>query len=114
MPRSEKSTLPPVPEHTAEETAAQMVVKTCAAFLQTMISTLQALEEGLGYPEDSEDMGEGRVPQSVAFALRGTLECVLADDLEPALKALEEAADLTPEELYVYWQSRQAEKEGRK
>ena len=113
MPRPSDSTRQPVPEHTPDEIAAQMVVKCCTAFLKTARLCLQAMEESLTYPEDSEAMGEWRAPQSVAFALRGTLECIRVDDLEPALLALEEAADLTPAALYDEWQRRQAEKEGR-
>ncbi len=110
MPEQSDSTPPPVPEHTAEEIAAQMVVKCCGSFLKTARLCLQALEEELAYPADSEAMGECRVPQSVVFALRGTLECIRVDDLEPAILALEEAADLTPEDLYAEWRRRQAEK----
>jgi hypothetical protein len=108
-----ESTPPAIPPHTPDEIAAQMVVKCCNSFLKTARLCLQALEEGLPYPEDSEAMGEWRVPQSVSFALRGILECVLMDDLEPAAQSLQEAADLTPETLYAEWQRKQAEREGR-
>lgn len=102
--------MPAVPEHTHEEIAAQMVVKCCNSFLKAVRLCLLALEEALIYPDDSEAMGEWRAPQSVAFALRGTLECVRADDLEPAILALEEAGEMTPEDLYEEWERRQAEK----
>ncbi len=110
MPELSDSTLPPVPEHTAEEIAAQMIVQCCNSFLKTTRLCLRELEESLIYPEESEAMGEGRVPQSVAFALRGTIECILADDLEPAILSLEEAGEMTPEALYEDWQRRQAER----
>lgn len=111
MPDQSKSTLPSVPEHTAEETGAQMVLEVCRVFLKTLILSLESLQDDLIYPEDSEDMGEWRAPQSVAFALRGTIECILADDLEPAFKSLEEAVNLTPDGLFAEWQRRKAERD---
>ena len=89
-------------------------MKCCNSFLKTVRLCLEALEENLPYPPNSEEMGEWKDPQSVTFALRGTLECIRVDDLEPAILALEEAGDLTPEELYAEWQRKQAERAGEK
>jgi hypothetical protein len=39
-------------------------------------------------PPEAEAMGEGRVPESVEFALRGDIECLVADHLDPAIEML--------------------------
>lgn len=55
-------------------------------------------------------MGEGCIPDSVRFSVRATIECVLADDIEPAIASLEATAQETPADLVTEWRQRKAER----
>jgi hypothetical protein len=97
---------PEFPPKTPDEIAAQRVIRWCAAALRTIVVCLKGAHVSLPDPPNAEDMGERRIPESLSFALRGTLECVIADDLEPALASLDEAAALTPAALHSQWLER--------
>lgn len=65
---------------------------------------LRRLRDSL--PEPTEGMLEGEEPNSVAVELAGAVECVLHDDLEPAISKLRKAATVTREELAREWRER--------
>ena len=116
MPDRQKCTPPseqPYPHGNPDEIAAQRMVRWCLIRLRQIAICLRGVHASLPDPLDAEDMGEGRIPESLSFSIRGTVECVLADDLEPAIASLEEVWRLTPEDLLDAWEAKQAEKEGR-
>ncbi len=65
---------------------------------------LRRLRDSL--PEASTEMLEGKEPNSVAAELAGVVECVLQDDIEPAISKLTKAATVTREELAREWRER--------
>ena len=54
-------------------------------------------------PEPAEAVLRAEVPPDVETDVLGTLEVVLNDDLDPALRKLRAAASVTPEELRDEW-----------
>ena len=105
MREQDKSTPPQFPPVTPSERAAQLV-------LSYIIVALEAAKRGLAVvlaiiPEMSDDelnaIGEREVPDSVAYCIRGNAECAMNDDIEPAIKRLQEASEATPESLYREW-----------
>ena len=75
--------------------------------LQTIKAFLEAVYLDLPDPPDAEDMGEGRIPESLTYSLRGDIECALSDHLDPLMKLLKRAAKETPARLIRDWQKRQ-------
>jgi hypothetical protein len=65
---------------------------------------LRRLRDSL--PEPSTGMLEGEEPNSVAAELAGTVECVIHDDIEPAISKLRKAATVPQEELRREWRER--------
>jgi hypothetical protein len=55
-------------------------------------------------PEPPAEMLEHAIPYDVPAEIRGTLECVLADDVVPAAEKLRAAAQATPEQLRADWE----------
>lgn len=101
-----------VPSLTPDEIAAQLVIRWCAAQLRIVVLALRGVVAGLPVSQESEEterMGTRVVPESVSFSLVGTLECLLSDDLVPAICALHEAGALTPTALVRDWQRSQGE-----
>lgn len=105
MPSRTKSTPPQFPPITPSERAAQLV-------LSYILVALEAARKGLAVvlaiiPEMSDEelnaIGESEVPDSVAYCIRGNVECAMNDDIEPAIKRLREASEATPESLYREW-----------
>ena len=103
MPDRPKS----IPAKTHAEEVAQTILRWVALGIAVAVGSLQAAYNGLPEPSDAEAMGEGTIPESLTFSLRGSIECVLADHLSPAQRVLEEAAAETPENLIREWQARQ-------
>lgn len=60
---------------------------------------LEGVHAGLPPPADLADRQEHRKPYDVATEILATIECVLADDLGPAIQALQRAAKVTDAEL---------------
>lgn len=58
-------------------------------------------------PEPPEEMLEHRIPYDVPAEIRGALECVLADDVIPAIGKLRAAAEATSEGLRAEWEERE-------
>ncbi len=87
MPDRTKSTLLiPAPPITPEEADAQSVCRTARSMLETVKAFLEAVYSDLPDPLNAEDMGEGRIPESLAYSLRGDIECALSDHLDPLMK----------------------------
>jgi len=55
-------------------------------------------------------MGTGKIPETLTFSLRGSLECALHDHVEPLDDLLRKAVAETPEALARDWQRRQRER----
>lgn len=105
MPDRDQSTPPQFPPITPSERAAQLI-------LTYVLIALEAARKGLAVvlaiiPEMSDDelnaIGEREVPDSVAYCIRGNVECALSDDIEPAIKRLQAASTATPQTLYAEW-----------
>jgi len=101
MPDQPKST-PSEPEQEAKK-----VLRSALEALTEAESYLESAYELLPDPPDAEDMGEGRIPESLTFSLRGYIECALSDHLEPLLNLVRRATKETPSRLKREWQTRQ-------
>lgn len=100
-----ESTPPQFPPVTPSERAAQLI-------LTYVLIALEAAKRGLAVvlaivPEPSDEeleaIGDRTVPDSVAYAIRGSAECAASDHLEPAIRTLQAASTATPESLYAEW-----------
>jgi hypothetical protein len=112
-PKTPKSTTrPPLPTVTRAERKAQIILLRAAGEIAAVRTLLWVLHVRLGelLPEDV-DMGEGVIPDSVRFSVRGAIECAAIDHLDAAIRALEKAAGDTPESLAREWRERVAERE---
>lgn len=61
-------------------------------------------------PEVPDAMAAHEVPYTVEADLRATLEVVLADDVGSARRALEVAAQVTPEQLRADWERQRGDR----
>ncbi len=101
---------PSLPRKTRDEIVAQRLIRCAAGKLRQIAMVLRGIRHSLPEvysAEEAEAMGEHRTPQALTYSIVGSLECILSDDLEPAIVALDEAGDLTPAELLEEWQERQ-------
>jgi hypothetical protein len=85
------------------EAWTQRWIKAILCLFRLLRKRVLSLHAGLPEPRDAEDMGDGRIPESLAFSLRGDLECLLTDHLEPAIRILEGAAQVRQEGLDRAW-----------
>jgi hypothetical protein len=69
---------------------------------------LQRIHDDLPVSPDREAMLEHRVPYDIATAITGTIECVLADEIRPAVESLVRAARVSAAELRVRWEENRA------
>ncbi|HXO20964.1 MAG TPA: hypothetical protein VOA87_13700 [Thermoanaerobaculia bacterium] len=85
--------------YSAEQT--QFAVREIALLLLRILERLEEIADDLPQPPDPEmdAMLEGSIPMSLAVDLRGSLEVAADDCLRPAIKTLEEAAKVTPDDL---------------
>jgi hypothetical protein len=67
--------------------------------LLAVADALEAAYRSLPRPPDLADREEGRLPYNVATEILATIECVLEDDLRPAIQTLQRAAQITDAEL---------------
>jgi len=67
--------------------------------LLAVVDALGAIYQGLPEPPDLADRQEHRKPFDVATEVLATIECVLDDDLWPAIRSLQAAAQATDEAL---------------
>jgi hypothetical protein len=68
------------------------VLTAIVADLVDVHERLVALRAAL--PDAAEEAGEDGVPRDPHAELVGTIECVMHDDLEPAIRSLRRAAEL--------------------
>ena len=99
-----------IPPVTPAEAEAQRVFLVLLDLLKTVKEFLGAIHAQLPDPPEAEAMGEGTIPESLSFSLRGTIEVVLEDHIKPAIKSLKQAAKETPEKLHRDWLRRQGVK----
>ncbi|HVA90663.1 MAG TPA: hypothetical protein VNL71_12575 [Chloroflexota bacterium] len=107
MPDLSKSTPPPVPPVTPEEQDAQSFLRRVRELLWFIEWFLNRAYDRLPDPPDAEAMGTGDIPESLAFSLRGSIECAQADHVDPLYNLLRDAVEETPERLIRGWQARQ-------
>jgi hypothetical protein len=91
---------------------AQAALAVVAWDLQEAVELLEGIHRQLPPPPDLADRQEGRLPYDVTTDVLATIECVLADDLRPAIEALGRSSQVTDAELeqqYLGW----LRKEGR-
>ena len=109
MRRQDKST-PPVPPITHREEEVQSILRHMLHLVVLLQWFLEQAHLMLPDPPDSEAMGNGEIPESLTFSLRGSLECALHDHVEPLDDLLRKAIAETPEALARDWQRRQRER----
>jgi hypothetical protein len=94
---------------TVEE--AQRALGEVACELLFLVDLLEAVHRGLPRPADMADREEGRKPYDCATDVLATIECVLEDELRPAVASLQRSAQVTDAELaqeFREWQRRVA------
>lgn len=69
----------------------QFLLQEIGAIVDATKSIVIRLHDSLPDPPEAEDMGEGRIPESLEFSLRGDMECLVADHLDPAVLLLRRA-----------------------
>jgi hypothetical protein len=106
MPDRPEST-PPTPQPPWTVARAQSVLNVAAYEIQEAAKLLEEVHAGLPEPPDIADRQEGRLAYDVATDVLATVECVLADDLWPAVAALQRSAKVTDAELERDFQERQ-------
>lgn len=70
---------PPVPAVTSEEVEAQNYLRRVRDLLWFVDWFLLRIHDRLRDPVNAEAMGTGEVPESLAFSLRGAVECARMD-----------------------------------
>jgi hypothetical protein len=88
---------------------AQAALADAACQLLAVVDLLEKVYAGLPPPLDIEDRQEGRKPYDVPTDILATIECVLEDDLRPAIETLHRSATATEEGLsaeYTAWLQR--------
>jgi hypothetical protein len=90
--------------------SVQEAQEICAQVAGTLLGIEDLLRHVLEMLPESPDRGameEGEAPCDVATDMRGALECVIADDLQPAVRTLEDAASATDARLAREWRENQ-------
>jgi hypothetical protein len=93
---SEDTSSSPIPWTVAR---AQTALSAAAAQLLAVTDLLEEVHDGLPAPADIADRQEGRKAYDVATDILGTIECVVGDDLWPAIDSLLRSAQVTDQEL---------------
>lgn len=112
MQDQEESTPPPKPP-TYNEQKAQRELMRAAGRLAAIRAGLWNIHVRLGESPDEDAIAEGEIPETLAFAIRGAIECVNGDDLDSAIHTLEETARLTSGTLRAEWRERVRERAAR-
>jgi hypothetical protein len=97
MPDRPESTPPPSPPLTVER--AQVILEDAACQLLDIALRLKDTHERLPAPPDIDARHEGRRPYDRATDILGTIECVLEDDIGPAIELLQRSSRITDAEL---------------
>lgn len=116
MPEQDESTRPAAPALartllTYHENQARRTLMQAAGKLSAIRADLWNLHVDLSIPDD--EVGailEGEKPESLAFAIQGAIECVNRDNLDGAIRTLEETALLSPGTLVTEWEEEQQRK----
>jgi hypothetical protein len=106
-PQSTPPSPPPSPPWTIA--FAQIALGIAARSIVSAVDLLERVHAGLPEPPDLADRQEGRKPYDQATDILATIECVLADNLRPAVEALHRSAQITDAELeaqYREWLQR--------
>jgi|ERR1700720_1631941 len=82
---------------------AQAVLGEVACDLLFLVDLLEAVHRGLPRPADMADREEGRKPYDCATDVLATIECVLEDELRPAIVSLQRSAQVTDAELELQY-----------
>ena len=90
------------------EAQAQAALAEIALELVAITDRLQQIHDRLPVSRNREAMLEHRVPYDIATELVGSIECVVADQLRPAMESLEAASRVTAEELREQHREQQA------
>ena len=88
---------------------AQATLGEVAYQLVALVDALEGILRELPRPSDLADREEGRLPYDVATDVLATIECVLEDELRPAIASLERSAQVTDAELaldFLEWKRR--------
>jgi hypothetical protein len=67
------------------------------------LDLLEAVHAGLPRPADRADREEGRKPYDCTTDVLATIECVLEDELRPAIVSLQQSAQATDAELELQY-----------
>jgi hypothetical protein len=102
---------PPHPDYSPEE--AQSLLGGIARRLGELAVLLEEIREGLPRSPDQDRMLEAEIPSDLATELHGALECVLDEDLQPAIERLTEASQLTSADLQRQFEEQRAERSAR-
>ena len=81
------------------ERGAQAALAEIALQLVAIEDRLTRIVDSLPVLPNQEDMLEHRVPYDVATKLAGMIQCVVADEIRPAIEYLERAAQVTDKDL---------------
>ena len=81
------------------EREAQAALAEIALQLVAIEDRLTRIAESLPVPSNQNDMLEHRVAYDVATELAGMIQCIVADEIRPAIECLEATARVTDEDL---------------
>jgi hypothetical protein len=90
------------------EGEAQTALAEIALELVAITDRLEQIHDALPVSRNREAMLEHCMPYDVATEIAGTIECVVADQLRPAVAYLEAASRVTAEELREQHREQQA------
>jgi hypothetical protein len=82
---------------------AQAALGEVAYQLLALVDALQGIHAGLPRPADMADREEGRKPYDRTTDVLATIECVLEDELRPAIVSLQRSAQVTDAELELQY-----------
>lgn len=97
----------PMPLESPEERDGQDVVKAVVEQLLSARESLTGLHARFARLPSEEAMAAGLIPDSLAFRVRGAIECHLLDRLDPLIRDLSEASEITPLDLVRDWEDEQ-------
>jgi hypothetical protein len=104
MPRR-KEFRPPGPGDPWTPARAQAQLADEANALRAIADRLSDVHGWLPPPPDLADRQEGRLPYEVTTDVLATIECVLEDNLRPAIESLQRSARVTDAQLRRQWRA---------
>ncbi len=103
--RSSDDRTPSRPHSAWTPARAQNALGDAVFQLHAVVDLLEEVYAGLPPPADIEDRQEGRKPYDVPTDILATIECVLEDDLRPAIETLRRSAITTDPKLEREYQA---------